>query len=76
VGGRTHARVLNNKWAKVVANGERLPIKVEPGCALLLRTTNEKLVDKARDLYARVGLYTLNPIGPYLLESACIQPRA
>lgn len=37
---------------RVVANGDRLPIKLEPGCALLLRTTDGKLVEKAMAAYA------------------------
>lgn len=47
-GKRTHARVFNNKWTKAVAAGERLPIKVEPGAAVLLRTTDTRLVERAQ----------------------------
>lgn len=52
MGAKTHARVLNNKWAREVANGRRLPFKLEPKCTLLLRTTDGKLIEKAQTLYA------------------------
>ena len=39
-------------WARVIANGERLPIKLEPGCALLLRTTDGGVVHSHSCVFA------------------------
>ena len=58
VGGKTHIRLLNNKWSKVVAGGGRLPIKVESGCTLLLRTTDGQMVNRAKQLFAATATAT------------------